>query len=278
MDIYVFFEGNADFSFYMPELRRQWPSGNIIPFKCKGKKNVINLIDKVQAKLDRPWRALFFVDKDLDDFLNTPLPDCEYLLQTDYYSIENHIATESMLRVIWTDIFHLHLQDPRLASVVTRYQDATSQFVTSIRAVMGAILYYRRIGHRLNLSDVNLSKMLHIDSDFCVTLREDWFGYLRSKTSGLPDPDWTMVESVKAELSGYFYKYYTRGKFDIHFFVEFVKRLALVLSEKAGDDARVIVQTQITGDNAVEVLAGHQPAPAYLAAFFDAFHHTTKGV
>jgi hypothetical protein len=90
-DVYVFFEGGADYTFYMPEIRRRWNGrGQVRPFDCDGKENVLALIPRVTRRLDHRWRALFFVDKDIDDILGLAILADPFLFQTECYSIENY--------------------------------------------------------------------------------------------------------------------------------------------------------------------------------------------
>ena len=68
-DLYLFFEGKDDFSFYQPYLRQVWSNkGSLHGFNCQGKADVIQIMPKVKQKLDYPWRGLFFTDKDVDDY------------------------------------------------------------------------------------------------------------------------------------------------------------------------------------------------------------------
>ena len=90
-DLYVFFEGNTDSAYYLPELRHRWnQQGKVHVFICDGKKGVITAYQKIRKKeLLINWkRVLFFVDKDWDDLLNiTQTPKLKSFFLIDFYLI-----------------------------------------------------------------------------------------------------------------------------------------------------------------------------------------------
>jgi hypothetical protein len=266
-DIYAFFEGRDDFSFYMPVLRGKWTRGAIVPFKCKGKAAVTGLIQRIQARIDEPWRALFFVDKDIDDIVGVPTYNCPFLYETECYSIENYLVVESLLCVIWTDLFQLSPVDSRFDLVLKQFRQALADYVGAMRLIMATIIHYRKCGSRPVLNEVDPGKLVQFNTEFRVARVPDWITYFKG-VSGVPsDPDWRLVAEIDAELAKREYKTYLRGKFEIWFFVAFVNRVAAVVSERVGDQARAVIHTHLTTSNVVEVLAGRVNPSEHLQVF-----------
>jgi hypothetical protein len=95
--VHVFFEGDADFSFYTGFLHRFIPSSKrLFPYRCGSKANVYDTHSKVMSAPPKGI-VLFFVDKDFSDILNENYPAADNIYVTDYYSVENYVVTEDML-------------------------------------------------------------------------------------------------------------------------------------------------------------------------------------
>jgi Protein of unknown function (DUF4435) len=136
-DLYLFFEGKDDLSYYQPYFRQVWSSkGAFHGFNCEGKDAVIDMIAKVKPKLDYKWRGLFFVDKDLDDYCGYTRHTDAYLYETECYAIENFIATRGTLAVIWTDLLSLPLNDARYSELCNGFDAANKSWCETMTEVM----------------------------------------------------------------------------------------------------------------------------------------------
>src|ERR1700755_236267 len=81
---YVFFEGNEDHAYYMPELRRRWNGiGSVVPFNCKGKDGVLQSYTDDFGSRGKRGLLVFFIDKDIDDILGITAITAKTIYQTD---------------------------------------------------------------------------------------------------------------------------------------------------------------------------------------------------
>ena len=105
--IHSFFEGQDDLSFYTNFINSftQDPDKLHLTYICGDKEGVYKAYGLVM-KANRPGTFLFFVDKDLSDILNEKYLQATNIYVTEFYSIENYIVTEYMLRRIWAEILH----------------------------------------------------------------------------------------------------------------------------------------------------------------------------
>jgi hypothetical protein len=268
-DLYLFFEGKDDLSFYQPYFRQVWSSKGVFHgFNCEGKDAVIEIIAKVKPKLDYEWRGLFFVDKDLDDYCGCTRHTDAYLYETECYAIENFIASHTTLSVIWTDLLSLPLADPRFKDMSTAYNTAYQTWCDAMTSVMAWVIHLRRSNHRVVLNDVSMNNVISLDGDCKCTLRAGWAEHIlaASNTRGVIY-DAVAHNAVIAELKACEPKTYIRGKFDLWFFVSFIMKVIAALTEKVSGLPRVVCSVQITHKTAIDVLSPRLQPPDSLREF-----------
>ncbi|NKC13857.1 MAG: DUF4435 domain-containing protein [Gammaproteobacteria bacterium] len=256
-DIYVFFEGDDDRAFFMPEIRRRVGSlGDIHDFSCGGKRGVLEAFEHVSVRIDNIRRALFFLDKDLDDFLDVDTPDSESIFITQCYSIENLWVTEAELRRVWAEFFRLSSRDERLDMACHEFKRAYQRFVAIALTMMAWVIAERRAARPVRLNDANLARVVSVDEDLAVRkvnggLRE----FRRVCGSNGGQSGWRVVRKVRTEIEKVPAKTVIRGKYELWFFVRFLNRLeeALRRKDSAGSKPRNRVSMSLA--NAVDLLA-----------------------
>lgn len=60
-EVYLFFEGKDDPGFYSSHLRELLAPKKTIHFQCGGKQKVLEVIPRVQSRLDFKWRGFFLL-------------------------------------------------------------------------------------------------------------------------------------------------------------------------------------------------------------------------
>lgn len=268
-DLYLFFEGKDDLSFYQPFFRQVWNGrGQFHGFNCEGKDAVIEIIAKVKPKLDYEWRGLFFIDKDIDDYCGGSKYMDEYLYETECYAIENFIAARSTLAVIWTDLLSLPLADSRYQELCKGYDAANNSWRDAMIEVMAWVIHLRRSKHRVVLNDVSMKNIIEIDADCKCTLKVGWAEHIlaASNTNGVTY-NRTAHEAVVAEIKGREPKTFIRGKFDLWFFVSFVTKVIAAITERVPGQPSVTCSVQITHKTAIDVLAPRIQPPESLQQF-----------
>lgn len=271
LDLYLFCEGRGDLSFYQPYLRARWGSrGKVYAYDCQGKDHVVELIPRVQPTLDSKWRAVFFIDKDVDDFCSYPRHRDQYLFETDYYAIENYIACQTAITVYWTDLAHLPATDSRLTHALEAYAQASESFFLAMRTVMGWIIHLRREGRRVVLNDVSIENLVELDSECHCSLKLGWAEHIlaASNTHGVTY-NTSSTAAVGTELETVDPKVYTRGKYDLWFFVRFLNLVMLTVTERVPSEPRRVPSVQLSYANAIDILGPRLQPPPTLVAFLD---------
>jgi len=270
-DLYLFVEGWLDLSFYLHFVRQYWAGrGQVHGFNCRGKDNVIEMIPRVRPTLDHVWRALFFIDKDVDDFCGcAPAPD-QYLYQTECYAIENFIVSPASISIIWTDLIGMPATDQTLTKVLTHFDRVQGDFCRAMREVMGWVIHLRREGHKVVLNDVSIQKVVKLDKECVASLESGWQDHIIAASNtkvSASSINAGAVRMVIGEISTRDPKTFIRGKFEIWFFAEFVRRMVTPLTEKIAGQPRQSIRVTIKADNAIDILAPRLQPPATLLSF-----------
>jgi hypothetical protein len=277
-DLFVFFEGHEDLAFFMPELRRSSEQAalSIKSFVCRGKRIVLKLVPTVRRRIDQPWRALFFVDKDVDDFLGTQTRKDPFIYETKCYSIENYLVSEKIFGLIWTELLRLSDSDPRLGKIEQLYKAAHKRFVRSMTPLMAWSIYHRKHGRRPNLKNLDLSKFFRVTANGLL-IKEKGFLNLLDRQCGIKTPtrSWRSIKLIAQQLQKHEPKIYIRGKFELWFFVQFVKsaiQLALTIPPPKIDPRQPSKTFTLTTENAVATLSGRCLPPPEFVAFIKDVH------
>src|SRR5262245_6597495 len=103
--LHVFFEGIEDECFYANFLNNKLPeTWSYIPYNCSGKKFVYDIHRRINWKAYSSNKVLFFVDKDLSDILPETYPSADNIFVTEFYSVENYITTDYMIRRVFREL------------------------------------------------------------------------------------------------------------------------------------------------------------------------------
>lgn len=159
--VYGFVEGKDDPSFYgcliEPQLPEKWsikliPSGN--------KKKVLKSFDSFNW-IDFPKnRICFFIDRDLQDFLNSPQPVASNIYITDGYSIENSIFKPPLLIKMLSEAYQITQLTPEEEQfIIEILHENENIFFEAIMPLMGQILLWQRLGNKPNLNNLKLDNI-----------------------------------------------------------------------------------------------------------------------
>lgn len=143
--LHVFFEGDEDLSYFLPEIRRR-KDKELWPYVCDGKPNIRivrqTLIDEGFVGPD----CLFFVDRDFDDFFGTQIEEDERTFLTVPYSVENYLVSLRIARELLVDLVGMERTDPRLAFFSARLPLLLDEFAILVRPLLALCLAYRANG------------------------------------------------------------------------------------------------------------------------------------
>jgi Protein of unknown function (DUF4435) len=167
--VYGFVEGKDDPCFYRNLIEKELPekwSIKLIPSGSRDK--VLRSYESFDWSSFCKTRICFFVDRDMHDFLNTPMKTESNIYITDGYSIENSILGERLLNGVLSDIYQVKLIHPndeiKIKQIVQANEDV---FFEAILPLMGQIILWRRSGAKANLNNLKLDSFFSFNEAMC---------------------------------------------------------------------------------------------------------------
>lgn len=270
-DIFAFFEGYDDSVFYSPEIRRRITGRDLTVFQCSGKIAVFGTYDRIEAAGLLSQQTLFFVDKDLDDFVFGARTTRRYVFETTVYSIENYLVGRDVLQAVWTDHWNLSSTDGRLYDAFDLLERCSRSFSRILIPVMAWIIAERRSGYSTNLQNLKLTDIIAIHADWSVRRPRGARASIARKV-GLPGGSvtrwvdilwWAKYLRALPEP-----KVFIRGKWELALFI----RLHNEVHSRCKSGTRKYRPKQpftLGPGNAVQCLVGLTAPPAELIAFLD---------
>ena len=159
--VYAIVEGHQDQLFYHDLIERKLPSGwNVEFFSSGGKEKVLRAFQRMDWSRYPPKRICFFVDRDLSDFLGGEPISGSNLYITDKYSIENEVATFSVLSRVqrqYLDITQIDVSELEMLREV--FNSNLTTFRETMAPIMAQILLWRRAGTKANLENIRLQDL-----------------------------------------------------------------------------------------------------------------------
>lgn len=274
--VHFFFEGNDDVSFYNHFIKQMLPQ-NYYDFKyiCGGKQKVYMLYEKVIERVSNKSRTLFFVDKDLSNFIDEVLPKYQNLYVTDYYSIENFIVTATMFRRVCEDFYHI-TDSTQLADIENQFEQEWQTFCRYLLPIISWIIYLKKQKYQPNSNNLQIKNLFKLTNDLkIVKIMYKKLFYLEKQCSvETPKNCWIQIRKIVYHLKKYEAKQYIRGKYELWFFVTFLNKLTNLRDSEGKSIFKT--RTQITIENAVEILAPRVLCPQSLKDFLELHFKTLQ--
>lgn len=269
--VHAFCEGYEDPAFYRPAVEKRAGTRRIFFYRCHGKAKLFALFADLSSRVGNYRDLLFFVDKDLSDFVPEIYPKDERIYVTDFYSIENYLVCEEVIRRISFDFVILKKCALPKERVVERFVRELARFHRLVTPIMAWTICLRRKGVPVALQNLNLAEMFSLDAELRVRRMNGTISYLRDKT-GVPDSPalWADLRSVIRSLRPVNPKRFVRGKFEVWFLVQFVKAAIEHLQRAAhAASGDIEVPVRVERSNVIALLAPYAVMPASLDAFLD---------
>ncbi|WP_419786623.1 DUF4435 domain-containing protein [Pseudodesulfovibrio sp.] len=228
--IFAFYEGFEDSSFYGNFIERKVRGEVLIEtIVCKGKKYVIGIYELLKKRAELSSLQLFFVDKDLDPYVNN-----EYFLpgdifETKYYSFENYVFTADMLKKVLVDYFAVEHCD--IPTLIEKYNSEFSRFVKGVRPIIGLAISSRKRGLKFIFNDMNINNFFSINDDLCLIRRrgrkkEILRALEKNEFEGeAPFVPVAVIHQMTSQLANEDHRNYIRGKYEKWFWVNFYTRI-----------------------------------------------------
>jgi hypothetical protein len=257
--IHAFFEGDDDSSIYCDFIRKVNPGQlQLYIYYCGGKTGVFDTYAILHRQNNYKTITLFFVDKDLSDLIPETNLIASNIFITKYYSIENYLVTEEMVRIILIELLHFRNADDDIDRIKTQFKKSLKSFYDAALPLMAWILHQNRIKSRPNLQGINCDNIFGISADFDITSIEisklipliD--KYCNTKT---PASFFGEYPKLITELPLNNAKIWVRGKFELWFLVKFINVLVVRFNENSKSAfARIKMLTPLNTNNAIEIL------------------------
>jgi len=270
--LHFFFEGEEDSLFYMPEARRYTSGRTSHVYDCGGKRNVIEVRESVKSEGYDTSRCLFFVDRDYDDYLNTQVIIDENTYITDYYSIENHVATPQSGSILVEDVVRISRADPEFARIDKSVSVNYEKFYREIRPLTAWILAAKQCGCSPNLQNTNGLKGIVTMSDDGPSLTHSGFTeFKRRVVSNGREPSLASVIKWRRILDLSSAKRWVRGKYDMWFLqVVLLTALQETTDRRKNAGGRAVrIPSSLREGRIFEVLGGRIAIPNSLQAFYE---------
>jgi len=264
---FIFLEGKDDCCFYGQAVQAKRAFINI---SCGNKDGVLDALGKMQVNRPAARRCLFFVDKDLWDFLGRAHAADARLFITEHYSFENYIVSVETLERVWQDLAGLSLIHPLFEIWRTRFALQHIRFWRAMLPIMAWVLDVRTRQFKTRLNDFKLSTIFgfHADGEL---FRKTNTGIGCWEQQCLRDATYIRnIPHLKANytaLKQHPQKKWLRGKWELWFMQEFIRVMITDIRAKVADHA---VTCDIHSGNAVQLLAPRTITPPQLNNLLDA--------
>lgn len=270
--VHLFLEGRVDESFYGTHVRRfASRECRISAYVCGSKRAVYRVLEKTQDKRRDGHIKLFFVDKDLDDVIENDYVTHDSLWVTEYYSIENYLVSEDLLEQIFAEIYRMSSGNEIIDEVVSRFSKSLSEFSIFMTLPMAWILYQRRLNKRLNLSEIRVRDIIHIDDELNIVNKISQDGLINAwaERYGIDysAQEHVFVGEISNELAALPAKDYLRGHFEMEFFIIFI-RMAKTYAERVSKEP-IRCSLDIGEQTAVDLLGPRVRTPPRLTNFLE---------
>lgn len=226
--IFCFVEGQEDIAFYSQYIERHYNS-EVKYIICYGKDNVLQNHQSIDWNSYCKKRLLFFVDKDFDEYIKQEIQIDENLYSTDFYSIENFLVDDYVLKKFIRD--NCFISDERIINdLIGEFRIQRKKFISRLTKISAWMIYCRKNSFEVNFSDFKLSDMFKIDTNgnlkkLKIPPYTSHFSYICNKT-GTSHYDYKEIRKIyQTLLLESEPKNYIRGKYELFFMFIYIKHL-----------------------------------------------------
>ena len=264
--VHVFFEGFDDQSFYYGFLQNMAPlECELLPYRCGNKTAVYEAFLKINPRIASSGEALFFVDKDLSDFLGEEWPVASDIFVTRHYSIENYLVEPEMLRRTLCELYGLSATEAVVDEAAKRFEAVLKQFHVLLAPVMVWILAMRQQSQVLNLQNLRLARLFKVTPRYVR-----WKPRNRMRCSSILQAELSVkaprgttrhASRFRQVVAACCPKSYVRGKFEAWFMISYLNALAT--------QAKLKSHVSINEKSFIQILGPRMQVPDDVRAFLE---------
>ncbi len=226
--IFGFCEGMADLSFYKGVTESRVSNNWEIQFwEVGGQRHVLELHKKLRQKKYNNKQVVFFIDRDLTEFVGAKLPKEENVYITDNYSIENDMVNRNTCERVLTEVLGFNRLSPgEIEAIQILFDEALSKFFDQMIPIMSWIIHWQKKKYRSQLSHIQMNDLFEIESGVLSSIakptgHKNVIDYIHKKCCVDVDTNYNSKVSEAEFCNDNKHKKFTRGKFVLWFLVEF---------------------------------------------------------
>lgn len=130
--VFLFVEANIAGGIYKSACRTAMPEKEFYILMCDGKSGVIDSYRYIVEKHGNSHCALFFIDRDLDEFLGKTHHQDEAIYITDGYSIENSYVNREAFKIVLSEILCADIDPMEIEELSNRFQRLRDSFASNL--------------------------------------------------------------------------------------------------------------------------------------------------
>lgn len=166
--VFCFYEGLDDSKYYKSRIETKFDK--IMKIVVGGKREVINLLKKIQNENNKNVCKMFFIDKDFDKSIYShsklyEIEDVEDIYETESYSIENYYVSEYTIGKILDNEFNIMEDEEDYKKCIRDFNVCLNEY-NEIMLDFNAILFaYKRkkgLSNKLSFGDRKLKDFAKI--------------------------------------------------------------------------------------------------------------------
>ena len=229
--VYIIVEGYDDEIYYTNFLQDylpdDWEYEFIKPNKsttnCSSKKKILRCYANIDWRIYNKTQILFFIDRDLSDFINEHLPTQSNFYITDGYSIENNIINENILSRVMTELCYFDgCSDEDKKYLKKLYNNCFKFFYNTMANVMGWIIYWQLNGQNPQLGNIQMKKIFKFDINENCSLKDNIDNEYFHNKFKIPYNETVKIDKYVNNFKNFDKnKMLIRGKYLLEFFIEF---------------------------------------------------------
>jgi hypothetical protein len=237
--VHIFVEGESDIAFYQHCIKRCYMSDFELNFHVCGGKNLVYVThSSIMNRKDTPeWYKsvtfLFFVDRDLSDFLDeTENPsESDDIYVTEYYSFENYLVSDEMFVSVLNDLVSFpsgsRPHGESITTLLDKFHQGLELFYEFCQNIMAYGLYHKENRTKFRFKNLKIGSLIEFDEHLipsfkCPTDIAELTLFLDSKCDVKLD-DYSLIKHkrIVMKFSELHPKLFTRGKYELCFFQKF---------------------------------------------------------
>lgn len=279
--VYCFFEGDEDKKYYGTRINIAYKK-EYNDFTCGGRDLVLKAKELIKNRPEyNNAKALFFIDKDYTD---DKVKDEMYV--TPCYSIENFYSTKNTLKKILQSEFNMKERDEDFIKILDLYTTSLTSyhdkllFLNAWLSCQHDIRIITKLSTRLNINEVLKTYFNSHDNmfDTDLNLKLNTFDKLENQEilenilfTDAVKVNEKMLSSKITYLNTINKSHMFRGKFELKFFIDFLKRLK---EEAISKHPKILTKKYKCAlsfklEDSISVLSQYSDTPTCLIKFFD---------